>query len=342
MIGYYVHHHGEGHRARFEKICGASGVPMTALSQLPIEGGVLLPGDVVDGAQDHTAGGSLHWAPTGHPTLGRRAKAICDWVVAADPMGVVVDVSVEATLLLRLAGVHTVVVRQHGNRIDEAHVAAYSSARRLLAPFPTELEHAGTPEWVVAKTDYAGFVSLDVRATATTADAPACGFDGPRPGRDDVVVLWGRGGGELSALDLTSIAEAVSPGRVWCVGHVPAARMIEPSNVVDLGWRTDVAVLLEAGPTVVASAGNNVVAEAAGAACALVVVPQVRPFDEQLRHAESLDRARVAAVRCDSTGSEPWADTIATARHRRRALAQLAMSGGAAAAACHIVSAFAD
>jgi len=109
-VGYYVHHHG----------------------------------------RDPTAAGTLHWAPIA-PSLGTaRLVRFVGWLHETQSAGVVVDVSVEAALTCRLAGVPTVVVRQHGDRTDSAHELSYRQAARLLAPWPRALEHPDTPDWVVA------------------------------------------------------------------------------------------------------------------------------------------------------------------------------------------------
>lgn len=334
MIGYYVHHHGRGHLSRYERISAATSTPMTALSELAIPGGLLLSSDTSDGDRDHEAGGALHWAPIAAPGIGRRTKSICDWVVDNTPLGAVVDVSVEAALLFRLLGVPTVVVRQHGDRTDPAHESAYRSAVRLLAPFPEALEHRQTPEWIVAKTDYSGFV------TSSAPDSSGSNLT-DLPQRDDVVVLWGRGGGELPRDCLEALLEAVTPRKVWCIGDVAAAHTIESDRLVDLGWRTAVAQVLVNAPTVVASAGNNTVADAARAGCALVAVSQSRPFREQERHAESLDRAKVAAV-LEPDGRGSWPQTISLAQERRSSLEALAAGDGALAAARAIETALTD
>lgn len=272
-----------------------------------------MSGDVPDSPRDVTAGGSLHWAPIAAPTPAERAKQIVDWIVRTGPSGVVVDVSVEAALLCRLAGVATIVMRQHGDRTDRPHAAAYSSAERLIAPFPVELEHPSTPEWVVERTDHVGFL------VATTLDT---GSDRPSgvPSSDDVVVLWGTGGGGFDRNDLDALVAAVRPGRVWTIGSGFEGSGID---VVVAGWVDDVGTMLVNRPVVVASAGNNAVSDAAGARCPLVVVPQERPFDEQVRHADSLDRAEVAAI-APTAGSAPaWAAAIGLARDRAAALESL-------------------
>ena len=299
----------------------------TSISELDIEGGVHLAGDVPVTVRDPTAGGSLHWAPIASPAPAARAKQIVDWIVRTGPCGVVVDVSVEAASLCRLAGVPTIVMRQHGERTDPAHQAAYSSAQRLIAPFPVELEHALTPEWVVAKTDHVGFVGGPPPHSRMDESSDV-------PTADDIVVLWGTGGGRFDRHDLVALVIAARPGRVWTVGSGIDSHDVD---VIDVGWVDEVRSVLANRPVVVASAGNNVVADAATAGCPLVVVPQDRPFDEQFRHAESLDRARVAAVATTAGDAPGWRSSIEQAHDRVAALESLVVGRDGAESACDVI-----
>ena len=315
-VGYYVHHHGVGHRHRFQAIAAASpDIDFVPISELEIDDGVLLPSDVPDSAPtDPTAGGQLHWAPLDAHTATPRLKTIVDWIASARPSGVVVDVSVEMVLACRLAGVPTVVVRQHGDRIDPAHALAFGCAARLMAPFPSEFETSADPR-LIAKTEHVGFIApphpTDTTDTTDT-DSPS-----PCAGPDDVVVLWGRGGGRLSGATLDAIA-AATPGRVFCAGvgiWTPDDPPTSP-DVVDLGWVDDPRTLLREGPLVVGSCGNNNVALVASAECPFVAVPQDRPFDEQLRLAEAMEATGVAVLAPGSDDAGEWHDAISTARRR--------------------------
>jgi hypothetical protein len=335
-VGYYVHHHGAGHRARFEKVADAwpAAVGLVALSQLALDGGVVLPSDVTASTCDPTAGGALHWAPVGDPQLARRAAVMVDWCVDHEPLGAVVDVSCEAALLFRLAGTPTVVVRQHGDRTDAAHTAAFRSARRLLAPFPERLEASDTPDWVAAKTDYCGFIATTPSASHGDPD-PA---GDPGVSGDDIVVLCGAGGGRPSAHQLETLARIARPHRLVVIGEHRSD--LTARNVVVTGWVDDVSPWLREAPLVVASAGNNVVADVASAGGALVVTAHDRPFDEQRHHAGSLDRAGVAAVATGAETERAWRVLFDQARERRTSLASLATPGGARRAVEAICSAF--
>jgi len=338
-VGYYVHHHGLGHLTRYRAIRRAASFSIDALSELADatddDAGCLLPTDVPDGHRnsddvggggDPTAGGTLHWAPIA-PSIGTaRLARFVGWLHEVRPAGVVVDVSVEAALTCRLAGVPTVLVRQHGDRTDSAHELGYRQAARLLAPWPRALEHPDTPDWVVAKTVHVGFIggTDPVHRASSTPDVA--------PGPNDVVVLWGVGGGHLGHETVRDIADAVPDATVFLAGK-GFADSSDLGNVVALGWVEDIDHLLAGRPVVVASAGNNTVAAAARFGCPLVVVPQPRPFDEQVEHARRLDASGAAVAVWADLSTMSWSWALGAARDRARVLAALFEPGGAGRAA---------
>ena len=151
VIGYYVHHQGAGHLRRMESIAAHSHQDVTVLSSLPRPASYrgewvrLAPDDQDPDPRDVTAGGTLHWAPRHDAGLARRSAQILAWLADARPALVVVDVSVEVALLVRLAGVPVVVAAMRGDRSDRPHVTAYDLADAPVAPWP-----AGVPGPVAA------------------------------------------------------------------------------------------------------------------------------------------------------------------------------------------------
>lgn len=338
VVSYYVHHQGRGHRSRFEAIRAVSADRLVAVSELEIAGGCRLAPDVaeagVETGDDPTARGAFHWAPTGTHAAARLA-AFAEHLHRLEPDGSVIDVSVEAALIHRLAGVPTILMRQHGHRVDDPHVLGYRTATRLLAPWPEALEDPDTPAWVLDLTTHVGFIVPPGRSNA----APVMPVE---VGPGDVVLLWGTGGGRLDTTTVRAIAQVVHPGRVHCVGRDVIMGDADQAGEAVLvhGWLDDVGPLLVGRPVIVASAGNNVVARAARAGCPLVVVPQHRPFGEQFRHAQLLERSAVAAVAwCGGVDAE-WGDLIVAACDRAPALAALGSEDGAGRAAGVISESF--
>ncbi len=92
VIGWYVHHHGHGHVARFLAVQPHLRTPVVVFSSMrrpaalaPEVEWVELPTDA-DGFEDRdgvlrdprdadpTVRGHLHWAPHGHPDTGRGSR----------------------------------------------------------------------------------------------------------------------------------------------------------------------------------------------------------------------------------------------------------------------------
>ena len=316
MIGYYVHHHGLGHRNRATQIARELTVPVVGFSTLERPEGwpgewVRLPEDTTEHPVDPTAHGVLHWAPLGHPGHRERLGLIAERL-RSDVDLMVTDTSAEVTLLARLMGVPTVVLAMRGDRTDRTHRAAYDAATALIAPWSRETAEPYWPEEWTRKTTFTGAISRfdepvapaprDAGPTGVTRElpapdpagvapelqensssgvVPAGGEDGPgavAPGRR-VLVVWGRGGTEVGDAQIDA-ARAATPGWAWTV-RTPDA----PSP--DL-WRE-----LHEATVVVTHGGNNAVAELAAAQAHAVVVAQPRPHNEQEATAAALDRAGI-------------------------------------------------
>ena len=292
MIGWYVHGHGQGHLQRLQCIARHLRTPVTALSSLPRPDGwqhgwLTLADDLPRGDEtDPTAGGTLHWAPRHHPGLRTRMASIAAWVEREQPSLVVVDVSVEVAVLVRALGVPVVVAAMRGDRSDRAHRTAYDLADALLAPWPASLPESWPQVWLDKAWHVGALSRLD--------DAPAA----PPPGGRRVAVLWGRGGTDVTAEDVVAAAEA-TPGWTWTAAGVPGAP-----------WFSDVPVLLREADVVVTHAGQNALAEVAACRRAAVVVPQARPYDEQLATARALAQGGLAVVAETWPLPRSWPDLL--------------------------------
>ena len=198
MIGWYVHHHGYGHVARFLAVQPHLRETVRAFSSLPRPAGLddgvewtVLPDDADaieydDGtvfdprAADPTVRGALHWAPHDHP--GHRARLALLAGHAADLRAIVVDVSAEVVAFARLLGLRTLAVTQPGERTDAAHALAYDLADRILAPWA----HGAVPAGALAtRTDRVvwtgGIDRFWDQMTNLTCSPTTCAAT-PRPG----------------------------------------------------------------------------------------------------------------------------------------------------------------
>lgn len=305
-IGYYVHHQGAGHWQRARRVaelmprsCRLIGT-LAQLDGRDVRARLLdLPDDRMDVAFDGRDGAAdrpegLHYAPLGHPGIRDRMAAIAGWIQKDDPVLLVVDVSVEVAILARLLSLPTIVFRLAGSRTDRPHLEAFRAAERIVAPFPEALEDPAMPDWVRAKTFYAGFLA---------DSGPAV----PQRGRDIAVVL-GRGGEAIGQGDLASAARAV-PDRVWNVfgraagGSMPADL---PANLVLHGWVDDVPARIAGAGLVIGAAGDGVVAAAAWSGAPFLCLPEPRGYDEQTSKAAALARLGAAIVHEGWPAPDAW------------------------------------
>lgn len=319
MIGYYLHHRGNGHRRRGTAVARSLRQPVTGLGTggAPEE----WPGPWVELAADDspavdpeaadvTAGGVLHWVPRGHRGLLRRHQQIVDWLALVRPALVVVDMSAEVSVLVRLCGVSVVVGAMPGDRSDPAHTLAYGLAEALLAPWPEGAHpEAGWPQEWLAKTWHVGGISAlaaecpagdrTTRASPGARPASAEGASGHvTPGEPgDVLVLWGSGGEPITAQQV-HLAQRATPGWTWTVrgGGWPASPDLLPE--------------LAAADVVVCHAGQGSVADVALARRPAVVLAQPRPHDEQLATTTALRRLGLAATGRGWPRAERWPELL--------------------------------
>lgn len=329
MIGYYAHHQGVGHLTRLQCIAAALDEPVWGLSSAAAPEGwdsgwtQLARDDDPDpgplGAhRDPTAHGVLHWVPRGHVGLARRSAEIAAWVVEHRPRAVVVDVSVEVALLVRLCGVPTIVVAMPGERLDRPHRLAYDTADALLAPWPKGTHDTSWPSEWTAKAWFVGGISRFDHLRPSPR-APVASAD-----RGTVLVLWGAGGRTTSAADLEA-ARAATPSWTW-VERSPGELSDTPL------WEQ-----LQQADVVVTHAGQNAVAEVAAARRPAVVVAQPRPFDEQAATARQVEAHEIAVGREAWPSADAWPGLLRLALERGAAgWARWSTGHGAADAATRL------
>jgi hypothetical protein len=302
VIGYYVHHQGNGHLRRLTAVASHLRSDVVGLSSLPEPPGwrggwVQLARDddpPPSPRDDASAHGVLHWAPRHHRGLSSRMAAVAAWIEHERPDAMVVDVSVEVALLSRLFGIPVVVVALPGERTDRAHLAAYDLADALLAPWPAPAHAADWPASWTAKTWAVGGLSqFDGRARPSTQR---------EPGRRQVLLLWGAGGRDTDPAAVTA-ARGATPGWTW------TERSPEHPSA-------DLWAELCAADVVVTHGGQNAVADVAAARAPAVVIAQGRPFDEQAATARALSRLGIAHGLTRWPDPDRWAGLLDEA-HRR-------------------------
>jgi hypothetical protein len=328
-IGWYVHHHGRGHLTRmlaiaphidrrvrvFSSLEPPSQLPDNCAWTILDRDDTHLPDGRNPRDSDPTAGGMLHWAPLEHPGHLRRLTTIAASLDRHQVGAFVIDVSVEVTLFVRLLGVRPVVIAQPGRRNDTAHQSAYRAAEAIIAPWPQAVLEPDHLHAFSDRTVYTGGISR---------------FDDLRPppgsvhGDGGVVLLGGAGGASTSATEIER-AEA-STGIPWTIlGDNPGGT-----------WSDDPWPSLLSARVVISWAGQNAIADIAAASVAAIIVPQPRPFDEQLETAQAVRRAGLALVEPVWPAANRWPSLIERAAAMHADWAVWGVEGAARRAAATI------
>lgn len=318
-VGWYVHHHGAGHRTRATVVgqeLMARGVDVTLLGSaldgdaarrsavtsvmLARDAPLAAPAD--ETAADVTVHGMMHWAPLWHSGFRERMTTIARWVQVEEPDVVVVDVSCEVAVLVRLLGIPVIVVAQPGERTDSAHDAAYDAATAVLAPWPAWATEdiwrtTRAPGWDVGPDPRVVAVGGISRRPSSPTPVTSSGVAARRPRG---LVLGGSDG--FDDPDLPDLITAAVPAVDWTV-------------VGGRAWVPDVREHLDRADVVVTHAGQNAIADIAGRGLPAVVVPQGRPFHEQRHMGEVLASSGIAqVVHRDDVEGAPWGELVERAR----------------------------
>jgi hypothetical protein len=315
-IGWYVHHHGRGHLARLLAVAAHVTSDIVCFSSLPEPAAlptncswVVLDRDDAEEpetggplrARDVDAGGLLHWAPALHNGHRRRLSTIAAALESRPVTAFVVDVSAEVTLFVRLLGIPAILITQPGTRDDVPHTLAFRAAHSIIAPWPGELlrpAHLADRPGVV----YVGGISrFDGRQVEGQHEG---GADSPSA-RPQVLVLGGAGGTAVS-MAAVSAAAAATPEYEWSSLGLPG-----PGGSA---WSDDPWDQLRGAEIVVAWAGQNSIADLAAANVRAVVIPQARPFDEQVQTAEALAESGLAVVEPSWPAADDWPGVLTRAR----------------------------
>ena len=311
-IGYYVHHHGDGHRQRAIQI--ASGAPdrfvllgtnlkgrTEGLDCLDLPDDRPVGRDAFDGRDNaDVRPQALHYAPIDHDGVRSRVAQLTGWIATAKPAMLVVDVSVEMAMLARLASTPTVCVRQLGRRDDPGHMDAYRGATALLCPFGEPLDDPDLADWVRAKSRY---------APGLTAPVPKCQVQ-----QDIVLVVVGRGGAVADGKRMAETARA-HPDLQWRVAGPVSAVTDPPANLTMLGWTGNIAEEIAGAGVVVGGAGNGLVNAVLASDRPFVCLPEPRPHDEQAMTSHRLGMLGAAIVHNAGWPSdESWPGLLARAR----------------------------
>jgi hypothetical protein len=342
-VGWYVHHHGRGHVGRLLAIAPHVAGEILCFSSLPEPADlptnctwILLDRDNTEEpetggpVQDRNpnANGLLHWAPLRHTGHRRRLTTIATALEETPVSAFVVDVSAEVALFVRLLGVPIVLITQPGERTDMPHTLAFRAATTIIAPWPAEVlqpDHLNEFLNVV----YVGGISrfADRVTDDAVSDSHADAGASVARVRSGVLVLGSAGGTDVTSESITAAADA-TPDLAWTALGVPGHG--------DGAWTADVWNDLRSAEIVVAWAGQNSVADLAAADVNAVVIPQSRPFAEQVQTADALGRAGLAVVEPSWPSAHAWPDLLARALALQPEWSRWRTAGAAQRAAAEI------
>lgn len=294
---FYVHHHGSGHLTRALSIAGAvKSAEVTFIgSNLSRFINIIpswirlvhLPLDTPENGEDAVGSGKLsflHYAPLHVRGLRERNAMITAFFAENPNVLCIVDVSVEVTLLARLCGVPTVVIRQHGERNDLAHRLAYESAELLIAPYPSMANEQGH-DIFTHKTFFSGGFS---RYSGTFLPYK-------QTDRHAIAVFIGRGGTALDSNFLSFLRRSLPLDySIHVLGSIDISCHLE--NCVIHGDLPDPMDILRGCDIVIGNAGHNTVMEMADLRKRFVCIPGERPFREQQVKALQLKKLGVIVV----------------------------------------------
>ena len=310
-IGYYVHHHGDGHLQRALAIAAQAPDRVVLLGtglfertnhirciDLPDDRATGQNFDGKDGARNRPD--ALHYAPLDHDGVRLRMSAVANWIALEKPALFISDVSVEMAMLARLCATPLVYVRLSGRSDDAAHLEAFRGSEALLAPFDARLDDSDIAEWVREKTIYCpGILAPTVSSISSRSGA--------------ILVVMGKGG---KGADGDALAEAARslPDRMWrVIGPCTPPRNC-PKNLDIVGWVDDPGLEIARADVVVGAAGDGLISLVIATGRPFICIPEDRPYDEQRRKAAALARNHAAVVLACWPATETWATILASAK----------------------------
>ncbi len=249
---------------------------------------VELPGDVPD--RPRPTVGPWHHAPSCQE-LRARTRALADVVDRFECHTLVADVSMEVAVWGRLAGLRVVAVRQSGQRDDAPHAVGLASADAVWVPQHRALE-GPLLDGLDERWHFTGAFSRydDVVARRRDGEFPPRDHDGTAARALLVVV----GAGGTSFPEERWRREDLPPG--WRATIVGLPQRWRGTYSTSLGPVADVGAHMARADVVITAGGWASVAEAAACGARTVIVPERRPFDEQLERSRALESAGLAVT----------------------------------------------
>ncbi|MCW8092339.1 hypothetical protein [Alteromonas sp. ASW11-130] len=303
-IGWYVHHHGNGHLQQANRLipylnshkpilfCAVESFAKRLREAFPRLQVYVLP-EKYSKPRDRNTTRTFANAFEGTPYAGSATQraAFFTSILQKERISLFIsDVSAELTILARGAGVKTVMFHLHGNVMkDPTQVFAYECAAALFAPFPKALEdsHYAYED----KTYYLGW--LAPYGPPTQESEP-----------DDTLTII-HSHHQWVVKMVNALATQVKHI------HVIGTTIDGIPNVTSTQYVNRLVDKVKSKNVIIAG-GNNLVGEMVQAGKKIMIAPEPRPYEEQYYKAKAMEREGWA-VCLDFTSYEPSENEILNA-----------------------------
>lgn len=297
-IGIYAHSHGAGHSAYAQQLAQLDPLQFVVYTssdynftpEIQVE---RLTSENPTGEeltiQQVTSAPYLHYNPLGNPSILKRSGQLLNSLTNNAISILLVDVSVEIAMLARVASSPYAYCKMLGNRNDPGHLTAYDGALFLYAFYPKELESDKTPQWVVNKTIYLGFVTAPQPTThvKTSVEQP-----------QNILVIQGKGGNSFSMDSLNKLEQQFPTAKITLIGEYTDVQSTSQTTVE--GFVNQPLRYIKTADLIISACGSNTVSLLLNMNVKFIALPEVRPYDEQLEFARQLEKNNLAVILKDN------------------------------------------
>lgn len=310
-IFYFVHAHGNGHKATFNLLYPALSVYFEVIAittnteitgYLQQRHGVqvleLPPKYPVNyEIPEHTFSKAFEVTPYATEPA-ERAKALAEAVVRYRPKAFYCDGVPELAIMVRGMGLPVVLVHLPGNIMtDPTQVFAHELADHIIAHFPAFLEQANYT--FAFKTYYGGYLSQYAGHEVKRSNPSKI---------HQVTILLGYDNYDVSVLKKIVNDQNT---RFTIIGNKQDYDL--GKNCIQLGLVKNISDNI-IGDVVITAAGQNTIAELLSLGKRLILLPEHRPYNEQAVHAKVLAERRVALLAQEDFSAEQWQIIIQKAK----------------------------
>ena len=311
VLFYFVHAHGNGHRATFNMLYPALSdffevIAITTNNEITgylhkkhhvqvLELPPKYPADYEIPA--HTFSKAFEVTPYATEPAGR-AKALAEAIELYKPKALYCDGVPELAIMVRGMGVPVVLAHLPGNILnDPTQVFAHELADHIVAHFPSSMEQSNYP--FAFKTYYSGYISQYAGRELKRSNCLDL---------DHVTILLGYDNYDESVLKNITKNQNT---QFTIIGNKQDYDL--GKNCKLLGRVKDIREAI-AGEIVISAAGQNTIAELLSLGKRLILLPEPRPYDEQVVHANVLADQNVALLAQETFSAEQWRNVLQQAK----------------------------